>query len=168
MRVVHVLWLFVQAIVLVEAANVKWTLHKSCCTLHRADEQLPKLRLQPLSSHIWDRSSLAVPVCPAPPRRLKEIYGIDADAGEDKTKDGSADDNELAAAMIDALETARAWALQGATKLEQSADRSPLHGVAVKNSVRILLGPENYRESAKEVSRKLRFISHFIAPSLHP
>ncbi|RYP49894.1 hypothetical protein DL769_011026 [Monosporascus sp. CRB-8-3] len=112
MRPLQVTFLVIQAIALVEAAKVRWTLHKSCY----------------------------------------------------RTKDDSGDDNDLAQAIIDSVESAKKWANRATSKIGDSVDIIPGHGKATKDAIRPLLGSGDYATAAKDVRDRFKKVADLDGP----
>lgn len=82
----------------------------------------------------------------------------------DKTKDLTADDTELANAIIATVQTVKDWAQRGAEKLDDSISRNPFVGRTVKEVLQPLIGSDGYRDKAKDVRGKFRFSLLYTPP----
>lgn len=69
----------------------------------------------------------------------------------DRNKDDTADDNDLAAAMIATMDTVKNWAKRGADKIQDSISANPFRGKATKNALEPLIGSDGYAKGAKDV-----------------
>jgi hypothetical protein len=77
----------------------------------------------------------------------------------DRTKDLKSDDKELEKAMIDAVATAKAWALRGSKELTASL-KVPKLLSATKKAMEPLFDHKDYAENAKDVIGKSLHLRH--------
>lgn len=89
-------------------------------------------------------------------------YNLNAYQPIDRDKEDTADDNDLADAMIKTVDNIKAWAKRGAEKLDDSISPNPTKGAATKNAMKHLIGSDNYKDKAKDVSSKFYFITHVL------
>jgi hypothetical protein len=69
----------------------------------------------------------------------------------DRNRDDTADDNELADAMVASMGTVKAWAKKAADKINDSVSLNPTVGKATKDAMIPLIGDNGYKDRAKLV-----------------
>ncbi|KAH0439392.1 hypothetical protein CcaCcLH18_02869 [Colletotrichum camelliae] len=79
-----------------------------------------------------------------------------------RNKEDTADDNELADAMIKSVNDAKAWAKRAASKISLSI--LPLGGLPTKIAIGPLVGLDNYNTAAKEIRDRFKKIEDMEGP----
>lgn len=96
------------------------------------------------------------------------MHEPNADPSTDRNQDDTADDNDLAKAIVDTVNTVKAWAKRASDKLSDSFSSNLLKGKATKEAMIPLIGEKGYKDKAKEIRGKRYIICSFPGLKLGP